>query len=183
MKKIFILSCVCVLVFTFALSANASKIPYEYTATLSPDGVNGSGPVPSTASAVGTFWYDDAIPISSSGYYELGGLYFEPEAITTADPLDCDPINGCLAETSGNFARYYKILDILELILNVPSQSYYLAIATIGMDGYRNNNAYGQWRIDSITEVDNPVPEPATILLLGAGLVGLAGFGRKRFKK
>ena len=28
-----------------------------------------------------------------------------------------------------------------------------------------------------------PVPEPATILLFGSGLVGLAGFGRKKFKK
>jgi hypothetical protein len=31
--------------------------------------------------------------------------------------------------------------------------------------------------------VDAPVPEPATIILLSAGLLGLAGFGRRRFKK
>lgn len=29
----------------------------------------------------------------------------------------------------------------------------------------------------------NPVPEPTTMLLFGAGLIGLAGFGRKKFKK
>ena len=35
----------------------------------------------------------------------------------------------------------------------------------------------------SLYGAETAIPEPATMLLLGSGLIGLAGFARKRFKK
>ncbi|MFO7706602.1 MAG: PEP-CTERM sorting domain-containing protein [Desulfobacterales bacterium] len=50
-------------------------------------------------------------------------------------------------------------------------------IVSSGSGGYGSHNGEGPG-----SNSPAPVPEPATMLLLGAGLIGLAGYGRSRIK-
>ncbi len=58
---------------------------------------------------------------------------------------------------------FILLMSVLFLFTVVPDQA-----LTLGFDNITNNNA---------------IPEPATMLLFGTGLVGFATSQRKRFKK
>ena len=110
----------------------------------------------------------------------MGGLTFNPDSTTTASSFDCDPITDCLSESATNFAEYNPTSKVLNFQINSPLQSYSLEYNGISDFGYySSNNATGDF-VDLEIRGSNPVPEPATMLLFGAGLAGLAGIRRNK---
>ena len=105
-----------------------------------------------------------------STYYATGGMWYSDTA------LNADAMNHMLAYQGTNTDTVQLPGFAAGLWTN---NEYVLAFEDL-------DNIASDWDFtDMVIMVEsvNPVPEPATMLLFGSGLIGLAAFGRKKFFK
>ena len=134
----------------------------------------------------GDLWVDGELEIA--GFGNLFGFYWASTGLTSYTEDDMNGTSGYGVDDN-ILALSYLVADGISAYL--PE---YMGGKTIDLFG--NNDwvlAFEDWAAPAgdgdfqdavfLVEDMNPVPEPATMLLLGVGLIGLAGVSRKKIFK
>ena len=112
-----------------------------------------------------------------------GGNNASPAFVTTAGFLASSdsPVQPNGVNPGESLGILFNLID--DKVFGDVLDSIYSGALRIGLHVQGFASKGSESFINGSSNNTNPIPEPATMLLLGSGLVGLAGFGRKKFFK